>query len=377
MDFPPIARIELVLRLAVVTLLTGCGIVTGTNAPQPVDSNPSSTSTVAPSGLQLGYLWQPDSHNLYPIMGITGSVHYGTGILQANPDVVTAAAASSTSGSWALLLNKDGTVQELQLPSLTAMTLTGGVAVDSAILFSPSGTSAALLSGSTRTVVIVNGLPTKPQIVSIQLAAGSVPVGAAMSDAGTALVGIKHGTSPAVQLATVSELHGPTPIGTIQGWGGAGFVPASAAGSATEAVVVADSLAARITYITNLNGTSPMTASIPTSGTLQTPAGVGVSLDGKWAFIADSGKSQVVRLNLVASGPSPIAIPCACKLQEVSPLTTNGIFSVGGRAVGQPAWILDTRTNTPRTFFVPAMEATAASQAAATALNEPASGASR
>jgi len=69
---------KLVLRVALLVLLTGCSNVTGSKAPQPVNASPSSDAApVALAGLQLGYIWQSGQHNLYPILGVTGATHYG------------------------------------------------------------------------------------------------------------------------------------------------------------------------------------------------------------------------------------------------------------------------------------------------------------
>jgi hypothetical protein len=362
-----VTSVELVLRAALLTLFAGCGIVS-TKAPQPVGQDPSSGNTaVAPSGLQLGFVWQQDTRNLYPILGVTASARFGAGILPANSNVVNAVAASSTAGSWALLLDQDGTLQQLELPSSISTSLASGVAIDSAIVVSPSGTSAALISPTTRAIVVVSGMPSKPQVAYLAFSPGTTPSGAAVSDAGTILAGLRQGASSAVQLVTLSELHGSSTVGSIRGWGGAGFVPNLATPSATEAAVVADGTSAQVTYVSNINGNSPKSASLATSGLLQTPVGVGISTDGNWAFVADSAKAQVVRLSVSAPGTAPTSIACACRPQQLYPLNGSGVYSVGGNVSSQPIWILDTRTVDARTFFVPAMAPSPASQKASAA----------
>jgi hypothetical protein len=165
-------------------------------------------------------------------------------------------------------------------------------------------------------------------------------------------------------MAILSELHGSSIIGTIQGWGGAGFVPALVTGSAIETAVIADSVSGQLTYLSNISGGSPTAASVATAGLLQTPAGVGISPDGRWAFVADSAKPQVLRVSLSSAGVAPVSIACACKPAQLSSLTSNGIYVISSNVAGQPAWILDTRTANPRTFFVPAIATSANTQTA-------------
>jgi len=171
---------------------------------------------------------------------------------------------------------------------------------------------------------------------------------------------------PGVQVGILSETHGYTPIGTIQAWGGAGFLP----GSGSDAAVFADGATGRLTYASSLNGASPVLVALAGAGLLQKPVAVGVSPDGKWAYAADSAKPQIVRVSIGASGPAPSSIACACTPQQLVPLTTDGVFSLSRDVAGQPAWLLDTRTSQPRTFFVPAVPGSAAGQTTQSAVKQ-------
>jgi hypothetical protein len=255
------------------------------------------------------------------------------------------------------MLHKDGTLQQWAFPDSNAATLAAGVAADSAILFSPSGTCAALVSGSTLNALVITGLPSKPQVANLKLPPGFSTNEFAVSDGGSILAGITRAGVAGVQLGLLSEAHSYTAIGTIQAWGGAGFQP----GSGSDAVVIADAANGGLTYATNLNGASPAFAPLAGSGLLQKPVAVGVSPDGKWAYAADSAKPQIVRVSLGSAGSPASSIACACTPQQLVPLTADGIFAMTREAPGQPAWILDTRTSQPRTFFVPALPGTAAS----------------
>jgi hypothetical protein len=309
--------------------------------------------------LQLGYIWHADSRGLYPILGVSGAAHYGDPALASDSSIVAAAAATSASSSWALMLHKDGTLRLWTPSGPGSGTLAAGVAPDSRILFSPSGTGAALIAPSTSAAVVITGLPSKPQVSNLSLPPGFSPLQIAVGNDGIVLAGVPRGAG-GVQLGVLSETRGYTPIGTVQAWGGAGF----SSGSGGDAAVIGDGATGRLTYATNLNGASPVLVALAGAGMLQKPVAVSVSPDGKWAYAVDSARPQIVRVSIGASGPAPLSIPCACAPQQLVPLTTDGVYSLSRDVQGQPAWILDTRTSEPRTFFVPALTGSAAGQAA-------------
>ena len=360
---PRIAGIQLVLSGAVLVLFTGCGIVTSTKAPQPIGTGPASGAVpVASQGLQLGFTWQPDRGNLFPILGVSGAAQYGGEVLPTDAQVATAAAAMSSSSSWALVLKKDSTLEEWELSTSATIRLASRVALDSSIVFSPSGSCAAVTSASTRTLTVISGLPAKPQASSVALPSGFVAGNVAISDNGTALVGVEAAGNSGVLVGVLSETHSYAAVGALNAWGSAGFLP----GTETDAAVIADASNGQVAYVTNLSGTSPVLTTLSSGGLLQKPVGVGISPDGKWAFVADGDKAQVVRLSLAMGGPPPIAIACACNPRQMVPLTADGIYSITGNAAGKPDWLLDVRTSQPRTFFVPALAVAASSTTAAT-----------
>lgn len=360
-----IARAKLVNRAVLLVFLTGCGIVTSTRGPQPVGVG-SGAVPVAPTGLQLGYTWQSGSGNLFPILGVSGAAHYGSGILPGNTKVVTAAAITSSSSSWALVLQGDGTLHEWESPNSTTTTLADRLAPDSTIVFSPSGTFAAIFSASTQSVVEIGGLPAKPQLTIIPLPSGALPRDSAISDSGTILLGVKSPVDKSINLGVLSATRSYSTIGPMQAWGGAGFLP----GTTTDAAIIADSGTAQLTYVANPDGVSPTVSVLPRASILGRPAGVGVSLDGQWVYVVDTDKPQIVRMSIAHSESAAIAIPCACKPEQMIPLTSDGIFLVMSNATGKPDWILDTRTAQPRTFFVPAIARDASGQVAAATTNQ-------
>jgi DNA-binding beta-propeller fold protein YncE len=197
-------------------------------------------------------------------------------------------------------------------------------------------------------------------VASVSLPSGSVTGDLAVSDGGGLLVGVAPAGGAGIQFGFLSEAHSYSPIGAVQSWGGATFQP----GSATNAVVVADALSGQLAYISNPDATSPALMSLSVSGLVQKAAGVAISPDGKWAFVADSGKPQLVEVSLQASGATPAVIPCVCTPQQLVPLTPDGIYAITRNVAGQPDWILDARTAQPRTFFIPAIAIPGSTQTA-------------
>jgi hypothetical protein len=255
------------------------------------------------------------------------------------------------------MLHKDGTVRLWPPSESNADVLVAGVATDSAILFSPLGTSAVLIGPSIAKAIVVTGLPSKPQVSDLSLPAGFSPLRIAVGNDGTILAGVTR-SAAGVQLGILSETRAYTSIGTVQAWGGASFLP----GSGGDAAVIADGATGHLTYASNLNGASPLLVPLADAGLLQKPVAVSISPDGKWAYAVDSAKAQIVRISIGASTVAPASIGCACTPQQLVPLTADGVFLLSANVPGQPAWILDTRTEQPRTFFVPALPGSPPSQ---------------
>lgn len=347
---PRLASLRLVLGVALLVFLTGCATYTGNKAPEPVASSSSDAVPVATSGLRMGYVWQPASGNLYPILGVTGAAHYGSAALSGNAGLAQAAAITTPSGDWALELGTDGVLRQWTLSGQAGTSLSANLPGDSQIWFSPSGTSAAVISPSSPSrAVVVTGLPAKPQLSAVSLPGGFVSGDAAVSDTGAFLVGVNRPGVTGIDVGLLSASQSYTPIAHVQAWGGAAFVP----GQSSSSAVIADAGAAQLTLLSGLTGSSPALANVPLGGMLQRASGVAASADGKWAYIGDAGKSQILRAAL-SGATTPTAISCACTPQQMIPLTSDGIFSLTRNTAGQADWILDTRAAEPRTVFIPA-----------------------
>jgi hypothetical protein len=374
----PISSSLLRTASLLVMLAAGCG-ATSTQLPVGASKSPTTTpAATSPRGPQLGYLWDATQKNLFPLPGVAGATLYGAPLLPGGSVYVSGAVGGSRdAGAWALLLDKTGTVDLLTLPSAT--TGLGAPAVvatrlpsDATITFSPSGTYAVIFSASANAALLVSGLPSRPQVADLALP-GALS-GVAVSDRGTVLAGWSKGTSGGVVQVGALSGTGATAIASVATWGGAAFVPGL--GSGQEQAIVADNGAGLLLRLTGIGGEAPTFAALATGGNLQTPVGAAVSGDGLWAFAADSAKQQVVRVDLSGSTPA-IAIACACQPARLLALPGGMLFEVSADQPAKPAWLLDAHTLAPRTFFVPALPAPAASATAAGTTAVPAAGGAR
>lgn len=356
-------RLMLVLRAAFLALLTGCGIVNNTNIPKPTEPGSSAgTVAVAPDGLRLGYVWNAETRNLYPVVGVSGAAHYGGGALASDPTIIAAAGVSATSSAWGVVLHNDGKLEQWTFANSNVTALAQSVAIDSKIVLSPSGNSAALVSASSGTAVVVTGLPAKAQVTLLKLPAGFVDGAVAVSDAGS-LLAATAGVGTGVQIGILSDTRAFDPVMTVQAWGGAGFAP----GASGNAAVIGDGASGQLMYVSNLNGTVASAVPLASAGLLQKPVAAAVSPDGKWAYAADSAKPQIVRVSIGPSSIPATAIACGCTVKQMVPLTGDGIYSLTKSAQGQPEWLLDARTSQPKAFFVPAMNGSSSKQLAQSA----------
>ena len=357
-------------------LLAGCG-VTSNSIPQALSPGSSASTASAPLGPQLGYLWIASQNNLYPMLGVAGATHFGAALLSTA--YVAGAVGGSGSGTVALLVDKTGTLDKLKLATMTISVVSTGVPADARLAFAPAGSYAVVFSPSGHMALLLSGLQgvATPQVTELTTPAGTLLVGAAVSDAGNVLAGWTSAGSAGVSIGTLGA-GGANILGSVTAWGGAGFVPSAATSSAAasqssaqggmqDQAILADAGTGLLTRVSGIGGAAPATTPLTTGGLLQTSAGVAISHSGRWVFAADSAKQQVVRVDLTGATP-PSSLACSCQPARLLPLAGNTLFAVSADLAAQPAWLLDASTATQRTFFVPAfVPALATSSAASTA----------
>jgi len=322
-----------VLLLLVCWLNSACGSGSGSIASGPSVPAPTAVS----NGPQLGYVWDPTTKALRPILGIPGSSQFGQPVTAAGLYVNGAASASSAIG---LVQEADGSIDSVALPSGAAVRISGvTTAAGATILFSPSGQNAILFVPGTTNITLLTALNGNPTATGLT---APVPLlNAAVSD--TAQVAIAYGSGPiAVSLLTGNGGQ----LLSLSGLGGLSFLPAG------NSLLTADSATGAVTLIRN-SSTSPVQQGF-TAPAIQSPVAIAASQDGNYAVVANGGDASVVRLDL-SGGTAPLRIACTCQPTQLSTFAGNAVF--GLTAFGPlTAWMVDASAATPRTVFIPAVK---------------------
>lgn len=314
-------------------LASGCG----TTAPDSSGGSSGSTTAAAPAvsaGPQLGLLWDTADSTLRPLSGVPGATQLGAPLFPAGTWVAGAFAASTQS---ALLIDPAGNLQLLALPSMQPQTITSHISAGSTIDFAPHGAWAAVFAPGSTSVLVLGGLP---QTVSATVvSAGSTLRGAVISDAGTLLVAAD--APGGVAVATITASGTRSSVTTLQGYGGAAFLPGS------ETFLLGDSLANTVSIWRN---GSPSTLATQAAA-LNQPFAIAVSQDGRWAVTADRADSMLLRIDLAGTSP-PASSTCACSPTQLSALNGNAVFELTSPGA-TPGWMIEADDVSPRILFIP------------------------
>lgn len=333
-------RLGVALCTATLGALYGCGSGVGL----PTGSTPPNTVTPAAStqGPQLGYFWNAADQTLRPILGVPGSSQIGLSVVPAGTYVAAAA-----SNAVAVLEEPDGSLDVMTLPSGQPVHLGGKVAVAGAqIRFSPAGKSAIVFAAGSGSISLLTGLPSAPSATVIPS-----PVAvqdAAVSDAGGVAIAAANAAGVSIQIVSASGA--ATAVGSASTLGGLSF------GSGDD-LLFADANANTLTLVHNASS-KPSPALVPSAALLMTPAGLGVSQNGQWALVANSGEASAIRIDLTGQN-APLRIACSCTPALVAPLSGMGTFRITAPGAGA-LWAIDAGVSAPRSFFIPALAGTGA-----------------
>jgi len=312
----------------------------------PASSTPPNTVTPAAStqGPQLGYFWNAADETLRPILGVPGSSQVGQSVVAAGTYI---AAAASAANAVAVLEEPDGSLDVMTLPSGQPVHVGGKVAVAGAqIRFSPSGKSAIVFAAGSASVSLLAGLPSAPSMTAI-----TSPITvqeAAVSDAGSVAVASSSSTGVSIQIVSASGA--ATAVGNTGALGGLSF-------ASGDDLLFADASANTLTLVHNAS-TKPSPVLVATAALLMTPAGLGVSQNGQWALVANSGEASAIRIDLTGQN-APLRIACNCTPALVAPLSGMGTFRITAPGAGA-LWAIDAGISAPRSFFIPALAGTGA-----------------
>jgi hypothetical protein len=290
------------------------------------------------AGPTSGLVFDQAAGALRPIQGVPGGATLGNGILLSYPvnwlvvaPRLDSAVVAAQDGSLHFLNLAAGSVSELPLPGITQ--------VPNGVVYSPSGTAAALLYR--RQAQVVTGFPGSPaagKTMPLEAAFDSRDLTStrsfigtlALSDDGAVLLEASGGT---VRLA------GATGRSRLI----SGVMTAFAPGGHDAAV--ADG--AGVTLVRDVDGSAQSTV-LATDGLAQ-PVGLAFSADGTTVFAA--GSAGLVALS-TAGGPAS-QLACSCTPTGVAPM---GQFFLLNQLGQGPLWLLDPNNSAPRTMFVPALQ---------------------
>jgi len=315
------------------------------------------------SGPVAGFVYDSSGRALRPIQGVPGASLIGDPI---NLGLDLTAAYVAPRQDSAFVVSADGALHFFGLTSAgpVEISLSGISFIPQRVVFSPSGTSAALFTPGKAQVF--QGLPSAPTLagtVTLPATGGAQPSAAPAgrsrqrtpSAAGrprqpTALVASFAISDDGVYLLSVSG--GSVRLLSVNGQNsslvpaGAGSLVAFAPGGHGAAVL---DPAAGLSVIRDATGAATQQAIAQSEDSLASAAGIGFSQDGAKLYVASSTAPGVVIFDLSASSRSTVS--CVCTPTTLAPM--GSLFRLSEFSSG-PLWLLDTGTAGPRIVFVPA-----------------------
>ncbi len=276
-----------------------------------------------------GFAFDPSAQVLRRIQGIPGAALVGDAVEFGFP--VSAATVAPRLDS-ALVLSADGAPHLFRLTAGNVQEITGlSLLAPSRAVYSPSGTSAALLGASS--VQVIKGLPGSPALAAtIPLRAPVKGHGAlAISDDGAYLLYAANGPIELIGVAGDSrKLMDATP----------GSQLAFAAGGHDAAVVHGGTL-----YLIQDAAGASTIRSYPVPGS---PSAVAFSPDARKLYIASARGRSVLNVDVATGGTT--ALPCDCAPAALIPM---GSMLRLNELSSEPLWLLDTASDRGL-LFVPA-----------------------
>jgi hypothetical protein len=299
------------------------------------------------TGPVAGFVFDGPGRVLRPIKGVPGASLLGDPV-GFGIDVAAVYVAPRQDSAFVVGADQSLHLFQLNAGAPTEVSLGGVTGMPDRVIFSPSGTAAALiLPGSAR---VLTGLPGAPML------AGSVKVDGASFLMTTGAYSTRS-LAPAMALSDdgmylLTVVQGSVRLLSIQGQNrsliGAqsNALVAFAAGGHDAAVMDSVTGLTIIRDATGAAGTQVLAA--PDEG-LAGPAGLAFSQDKLTVYVASATAQSVAAFNLAAA--SRTAIPCGCTPSTLVPM--GNLFRLTDLTVG-PLWLLDGTASTPRTVFVPA-----------------------
>jgi hypothetical protein len=295
------------------------------------------------TGPVAGYVFDSGAHSLRPVLGIPGAATIGAPIDTGYS--LTASYVAPQQDSF-FGIASDGSTHWFTIAAgaITEKGINGVMQAPERVVFSPSGSAAALYSNGQ--AQIVTGLHGSP------VAGGNLSLGAtnaqrgrrvapamAVSDDGSYLLAASNG---AIQLASQNGVVRPV----IQT--GADAVMAFAPGGHDAAIAARGTGAILIKDVPGAATQLPLAGDGPS---FNAPVGIAFSGDGAHVFVASASQKSAMAFDL-SGNRSDMA--CSCSPAELTPMGSS--FRLN-ELTADPLWLVDAGASGPRVVFVPALRA--------------------
>lgn len=294
------------------------------------------------AGPVAGYVFDGGAHAVRPVLGIPGASILGPAVPLGY--TVTAATVSPR-GDAALAVADDGSAHLLRLSSgaATEVPMNGAPGKPERVVFSPSGTAVALITGSR--AVVFGGLPDAATLA----AAIDLPA------AGPAQVAVQSARRPVSGVGPIALtddgawlLLAANGSAQLVGAGGAHSIAIAARGSqvafapGSHDAAIAD---ARGSLVLIRSADGPAASTTLSADAAKGAAGLAFSADGKSLLVA---ANQGVTVFDLASG-TPTSVSCNCTATAL--VRMGSVYRLNELGSG-PLWVLDPVG--ARIVFVPA-----------------------
>jgi DNA-binding beta-propeller fold protein YncE len=281
-----------------------------------------------------GFVFDQSSQMLRRVQGIPGASLIGAGVDFGFP---IAAATVAPRMDSALVLAADGTPHLFRVSGASAVEIPiSGLTAPERVVFSPSGTVAALSSNSS--VQMIKGLPDAPVLAAtVRVHANSklrrpVPESLSVSDDGAYLLYAAGGPVELIGVAGDSRKLLDAPPGALAAFAPVGHDAAVLHGGTL--TIFQDVLGAATRR--DVQGISA-------------PSALVFSSDGRSVFVAGERAREIYAIDAATGNVSTLSCDCA-----PTTLSAMGSFFRLNELSEGPLWLLDANAPAPRLIFIPA-----------------------
>jgi WD40 repeat protein len=287
-----------------------------------------------------GYVFDSSAQGLRPILGVPGASLFGAPV---DFGFAISSAYAAPRQDAAFVVAGDGSLHVFSLNRTTAteQSVSNLVKSPQRVLFSPSGTCAAIYAGGS--VQVVTGLPNSATVSGgVDLPSGTVPDSLAVSDDGSVLL---------VSAGKAVWLYGSSnALGKLMDTAGPAMLAFASGG---HDAAIDDPAGAGVVLFHDLTGAGSSQVLAAPDDTISASSALAFSADGKSLLLASSKGQSVTTIDLVAGARNAIA--CTCSPSTLARMGNMFRLTDLGK---EPLWVLDPRSSAPRIVFVPALPAT-------------------